>query len=395
MSTNKQLQLKLSDSGIICFSGTDWWYHNRGLFCPQVMRRLAKSHKVLYINSLGMRLPSLKKDRHAIKKILRKLKSISHLLTKVENKMYVFSPVSIPLLGSYLGTKLNVFFVYLQVKLAALLLGIKEPIVYIGCPTALGIIKKLRKKCVIYERSDLYEAMPGTNKSYVAYLDDELTRSADLVLYMNRMFWSNSVSKNDNSLLIGHGVDFALFANAENSNQTPEDIAKIHRPIIGWFGDMSDKTSDLALVEYAAKRLPDMSFVFVGPISADVSRLRQYTNIYFLGPKPYEQVPLYGKEFDVAIMPWNKSKWIKFCSPVKTKEYLALGKPIVSIDYPELKSYHDVVYVSLDYDQFVDNIRKGVKENDPHLKIRRQEKVRNETWDNKAKLIMNFIEQNL
>jgi len=395
MSVSKEQKSELSVAGIVCFSGTDWWYHNRGLFCPQIMRRLARDHKVLYVNSLGMRLPSLNKDRHAVKKILRKLRSISRFLKKVDNRMYVFSPVSIPLLGSRLGRKLSIFLVYLQVKLAATLLGLREPIVYIGCPTALGVVKKLKKKYVIYERSDLYEEMPGANKSYIAYLDDELTCSADLVLYMNRALWTDGVRKNANSSLIGHGVDFEQFANAEQTEYVPEDIAKIPRPIIGWFGDMSDKTSDLALVEYAAKRLPDMSFVFVGPISADVSRLRQYTNVYFLGPKPYEQVPFYGKEFDVAIMPWNRNKWIEFCSPVKTKEYLALGKPIVSIDYPELKSYHDVVYVSTDYDQFVGNIRKGLKENNPHLKISRQEKVRNETWDNKVKLIMNFIEQNL
>jgi glycosyltransferase involved in cell wall biosynthesis len=389
------LQKSMKNLNIICFSGTDWWYHNRGLFCPQVMRRLAKERKVLYVNSLGMRLPSLKKDRHAVKKILRKLVSMSRFLKKVENRMYVFSPLSIPLLGSCLGRRLSAFLVGLQVKLAAILLGLKEPIVYIGCPTALGVIKKLKKKYVIYERSDLYEEMPGTNKLYIAHLDDELTRLADLVLYMNKRFWSDGVSKNANSLLIGHGVDFDLFVNAENYGRIPEDIARVPRPIIGWFGDMSDKTSDIALLAYAVKKLPDLSFVCVGPISTDVSRLRQCANVYFLGPKPYEQVPFYGKEFDVVIMPWNRNKWMNYSSPVKTKEYLALGKPIVSIDYPELELYHDVVYVSLDYDQFVGNIRKGIKENDPHLKIRRREKVRNETWDNKVKVIMDFIEQKL
>ena len=146
MSVSKEHQSKLSDAGIVCFSGTDWWYHNRGLFCPQVMRRLAKDHKVLYVNSLGIRLPSLKRDGHAIKKILRKLRSISRFLKKVDNTMYVFSPVSIPLLGSRVGRKLNIILVRLQVKLATTLLGLRDPIVYIGCPTALGVVKKMKKK---------------------------------------------------------------------------------------------------------------------------------------------------------------------------------------------------------------------------------------------------------
>jgi hypothetical protein len=178
-SSGKQLRLELTDGGIICFSGADWWYHNRGLFCPQIMRRLGREYKVLYVNSLGMRFPSLKKDRHALKKILRKLRSISRYLKKVDDKMYVFSPVSIPLLNSRLGRKLNTLLVYLQVKLVAMLLGLREPIVYVGCPTALGVVRRLKRKYLIYERSDLYEEMPGANKSYVAHLDNELTCISD------------------------------------------------------------------------------------------------------------------------------------------------------------------------------------------------------------------------
>jgi hypothetical protein len=84
-------RVKREKPSIVCFAGCDWWYHNRGLFCPQVMKRLAKDYKVLFINSLGMRIPSLKNDRHALNKIGRKLRSIVRFLRKTENGMYVFS----------------------------------------------------------------------------------------------------------------------------------------------------------------------------------------------------------------------------------------------------------------------------------------------------------------
>ena len=138
-----------------------------------------------------------------------------------------------------------------------------------------------------------------------------------------------------------------------------------------------------------------MSFVLVGPISSNVSNLRKYNNIYFLGPKPYEQIPHYGKMFDVAIMPWKKNRWIELCNPVKTKEYLALGKPIVSIDYPELKPYKDIVYSVSNHDQFIDAVRKALDESDPQLKQKRRERVRHETWDNKVRQITEFIGRGL
>ena len=46
--------------GVICFGGEDWWNHNRGHYDMQMMRELGSMAPVLYVNSIGMRLPALK-----------------------------------------------------------------------------------------------------------------------------------------------------------------------------------------------------------------------------------------------------------------------------------------------------------------------------------------------
>ncbi len=384
--------MKNKKPDIICFAGCDWWFHNRGLFCPQIMMRLKKQYSVLFVNNLGMRIPSLKKDKNALNKIFRKLKSMLRFLRKVDESMYVVSPVSLPLFGSTLGRKLNTFFVTMQIKIIMMLKGIHAPVFYIGCPPALEVARKLNYQFLIYERTDLFEEMPGTNKAYIASLDKELMQKANLVLYVNKAMWEEGKKINDNSLLLGHGVDYEFFANALDSEQRPEDIVSIRKPIVGFFGDVSDKTSDIALLEFVAKKMPDISLVFVGAVSADVSSLRMLKNVHFLGKKSYDQIPLYGKEFDICIMPWNQNKWIQYCNPVKMKEYLALGKPIVSMYYPEIEPYRDVVYVARDYDSFVLCIQGALEEKDPEKKNQRQIKVRQETWDNKARQVANFID---
>lgn len=380
---------------IICFAGCDWWYHNRGLFCPQVMTRLAQQYKVLFVNSLGMRTPSLKKDKHALKRILCKLKSIARYLRRSDNGMYIFTPISLPFFKSSIVGPIITFLVLLQIKMVMILLSLREPIFYVGCPPAWEIVKRLRHRYLIYECTDIFEEMPGVNKSYITALDDVLTRTADLVLYVNTTLWQEGSKKNPNSLLLGHGVDFESFAHAEESKYIPEDMAAIPKPIIGFFGDISNKTLDMALLEFVADRLPDMSLVLVGPISADVSRLKRLGNVHFLGQKPYDQIPFYGKEFDVAIMPWNRSKWIEFCNPIKIKEYLALGKPVVSTYYPEIEPYSNLVYIASDYDTFVSNIHRAIEDRDPINVERRRKRVQNETWDSKVEQIKVFIERNL
>jgi glycosyltransferase involved in cell wall biosynthesis len=394
MRTNELiLNVKDGRPTIVCFAESDWWYHNRGLFSPVVMSRLAKHYKVLYVNSLGLRVPSLRKDPQAPRRIFRKFLSTMRFLRKTDNGMYVFTPVSLPLFGHTILGPLVVFLLLLQIKLVINLLSFKEPIFYVGCPTAWEVVKKLHPRYLICQRTDILEEMPGVNRSYISSLIDALIKGGDLVLYVNTGLWREGCKKNPNSLLIGHGVDFEQFASAEQSSYVPEDISTIPKPIIGFFGDISDIVCDFALLEHVATRLPNMSLVLVGPTSSDVSRLKMHKNIFLLGQKPYKEIQHYGKVFDVAIMPWKQNKWVEYCDPVKTKEYLALGKPVVSVDYPELRSYHDIVYASSSYDQFVEDIRKAVKEDDPELKRKRQERVRNQTWDSKVKKIVEFIEE--
>jgi hypothetical protein len=380
---------------IVCFAGCDWWYHNRGLFVSQVMPRLARHTKVLFINSLGMRVPSLKNDRFALHKIFRKIRSFTRFLRKdPKSGMYVMSPVTLPLWGNKLGRLFNTYSIMLQVKLAMLILRIKNPIYYIGCPPALEVVRKLgQKRFMVYERTDLFEAMLGVDKTYIHYLDDELVRLSDLVLYVDIAMYNEGVKNNPNSLLTGHGVDFSFFAEADKSDYIPADIANIPRPIIGYYGDIFDKVFDFDLFERLATSLPDMSFVLIGPLSSNVDRMKKYKNVYLLGQKPYEEIPHYAKVFNVSILPRKKNKWVLHSYPVKIKEYLALGNPFVSVDIPAVRLFSDVTYIAGDYDDFVSKVRQAAKDKDLQNRQKRKESVRNETWDSKVKLILDFIDK--
>jgi hypothetical protein len=386
--TNRLKQI----SPIVCFAGCDWWYHNRGLFVPQVMTRLAKRTKVLFVNSLGMRVPSLQKDRLALHKIVRKIRSFARFLRKDSTSgMYILSPVSLPLWGSTLGRVVNAYSILVQVKLAMLILRIRNPIFYVGCPPAWEVIKRIHYHYLVYERTDLFEEMPEVDKPYITFLDNDLMRLSNLVLYVDAAMYNDGVKQNPHSLLIGHGVDFYFFADAEKSDYIPEDVARIPKPIIGYFGDICDKTFDFDLLQHLAANLPDMSFVLIGPLSSDVECLRKFKNIYILGQKAYEDIPHYGKVFDVSILPWKKNKWVIHSYPVKIKEYLALGNPFVSVDIPAVRPFSNVTYVACDYDDCVSKVRRAAKDKDPQNRQKRKESVRNETWDSKVEQILDFI----
>ena len=107
-----------------------------------------------------------------------------------------------------------------------------------------------------------------------------------------------------------------------------------------------------------------------------------------LGQRPYEQIPHYGKCFDVAIMPWNQNRWIQACNPIKLKEYLALGKPIVSTPFNELNNYLDVIYVAKTPEEFADCVRKALESDNVQQIAARKKKVEKASWDSKAELAL-------
>jgi glycosyltransferase involved in cell wall biosynthesis len=133
-----------------------------------------------------------------------------------------------------------------------------------------------------------------------------------------------------------------------------------------------------------------MTFVLIGTASVDCSGIAQ-ANVHLLGQRPYEQIPAYGHCFDVAIMPWRQNRWIDACNPVKLKEYLALGKPIVSTPFAELDHYDDLVYRAHTAQEFADMIRRAIAEDCPEKRARRRERVRTATWDRKAEAVMNEL----
>ena len=135
------------------------------------------------------------------------------------------------------------------------------------------------------------------------------------------------------------------------------------------------------LIEATASALPEISFVFVGRVITDISSLRKFPNVYFVGQKPYEEVPQYGARFDVAIMPWQQNRWIYYCNPIKLKEYLALGLPIVTTEFPEAIHYRDVMYVARSRDEFNNGIREAVRGRPVGTVESRRARVAGDTWE--------------
>jgi glycosyltransferase involved in cell wall biosynthesis len=368
--------------GIICLGGEDWWYHNRGHFDFQVMRRLARAWPVLFVNSLGVRMPTVGSNAHDRKlftsRIARKLKSFGRGLVKVENQFSVLSPLSVP---GGMGQRLTSWATGPQILLAARSLGMRRPLVWVHCPAGLSCLDALDPAAVVLQRTDRFEAFPEGNGAIIGAQIAELKRRADLVVYCNPQLQEEERGTVRRSVLIDHGVDLDRFVSAGDARQEPADIAALPRPRIGFVGGIDAHTFDPDLFRGIAKALPDKTFVLVGGCSLPPDWCT-LPNVHQLGRRPYEQIADYMAAMDALIMPWNGSDWIKACNPIKLKEYLAVGRPVVSTPFPALMPWKSGVVVADSVGTFATALTHLLDER--HDSSGQRRLVARETWDTKV-----------
>lgn len=379
----------------LCFGGGDWWYHNRGHIDMQLMRRFARMGTTLYVNAIVMQKPNLKKNIGGGKsfshKLIRKTKSILRGLRESGNGFWVYSPISLPVHHVTWLKPINDSIVRHQVLTVMRRLKMHNPAIWVASPAACNIAVKMKNRKIIYQRADRLEEYPNVDVEVIRRYDLELKAKADLTIFVNEHLYEQENGQCKKAIFLDHGVDFDVFATAENNTEIPSDIRDINRPIVGFFGGIDNHTSDIDLVKKVIDLLPEMSFVFIGSSSIDCRELLSKKNVLMLGQKPYEQIPHYGKYFDVAIMPWRQNRWIEVCNPIKLKEYLSLGKPVVSTPFAELQKYLDVVYQAGTPEEFAKCIEKALAEDNPERIAARRKKVETSTWDSKAELVLDEL----
>ena len=384
-----------STGGYVCFSAQDWWYHNHGHSDFQLMRRVAATAPALVVNSITMRMPLPGRSTMFARRIVRKarsmMRSTSRPLADLP-RFTVTTPVFLPFYGSKRLRRLSARLVRSQVERAAARAGIRDPVCLVTIPTAWEVVRRMRYRALVLNRSDKYSAFSEAPQAYIASLEDSLLRHADLVLYVSRSLMAAEASlTGDRAVFLDHGVDLDHFR-PRSANEEPADLRAIPHPRIGFFGGFDDYITDLDLLERVAREIPSAQLVLIGDATCSMTRFSTLPNVHWLGVRPYEDIPRYGSGFDVAIMPWVRNEWIQHCNPIKLKEYLALGLPVVTTDFPEAWTYQRWLAIASDADDFVAKLGLALATGGPGTPAERRQAVASASWDARASQLMGLAE---
>jgi glycosyltransferase involved in cell wall biosynthesis len=323
--------------------GEDWGVHPSST--QHIIKVLVQTRQVIWVNSIGLRKPKL--TRHDVLRVFTKLKSFSlnhQKKSKIQvnnNKQFIIiNPLVIPCANNWLTLTISKFILKWQLNLACKKLTIKDPIIWSSLPTSVDYLELFRDAPSVYYCGDDFNSLAGVDHQFVSKKEKELVAKSNYIFIasetMTKKFPHNK------TVNIPHGVDFSLFS--ERISSTPRDLPK-GKPIAGFYGSISEWLDQDLLVQ-AIKALTHWNFVFIGKINCEINKLQQFPNVFFLGTKDHNELPQYIKNWNVAMLPFLKNKQIQMCNPLKLREYIASGTPIVTTDFNAVNQYRNHLQIA-------------------------------------------------
>lgn len=377
----------------IIYFGNDWSAENR-TSSHHVARWLAKRYDVIYVESPGLRAP--KGTGRDLKKLLSKVGLALRGPRPMPEGLHVQTMLQIPFHGSELVRRANRHLLVQSLRLLLKLRGIERPITWFVVPHMAPVAGQLGERLSVYYCIDDYAALPDVDVQAVTAMDETLTRNANLVFVASDTLLQKKRALNPDTHVSPHGVDYDHFVKAQDpALETPEDIAKLPRPIIGFFG-LIERWIELDLIKYMAEQRPGWTFLMIGRIAVPEADVPRLPNIHYLGRRPYESLPAYGKAFDVAIIPYHLTQQVMNSNPIKLREYLAMGKPIVSVSVPEIDKFSDHVAIARTREEYLAKVDEAVAQGLSPERVKRQtEHASTMTWDANLRKVIAVVEDRL
>ena len=278
-----------------------------------------------------------------------------------------------------------------------ILKNIKNPWVYMNYTVNMYLLKYFKEYRLIFDHVDKLEIHTFYTNKMVKEQQKSL-KIAKVVTATSDFLRDEIISIRKDTLLIPNAVfpeDFIL----DNNAPVPSDLLKIieqNKPIVGYYGIFSEWKIDYDLIQFAAKKLPEINFVMIGPDydhTLNNNEWDKYTNIYFFGKKKYSELPFYAHHFDVAILPFIVNEVTNAISPVKLFEYFAMKLPVVSTNISESKKYQTVM-IANNHEEFVTQIRKALLlKNNSDYQASLQKEVALNTWDYRCEKILDKMNE--
>jgi glycosyltransferase involved in cell wall biosynthesis len=383
--------MTLAGRDIVCVGFSDW---NADVLTTQhhLIRRVAAHNRVLFVESLGLRRPQLAGGD--LRRMARRLGRGLAPLREVDG-LHVLSPLVLPLHSSDSVRRLNAQLLPRTVGRAVHRLGLHNLVLWSFVPQAEVLLEPLSPSRVLYYVTDDHAAKPGIDAASFRAAEDRFARRADVILASAPELVKRMRTLNDNVHYAPAVTDARRFASALEPGPVDDALESLPRPRVLFVGAILAATIDIDLVVGLADLRPDWSFAFVGPVGqgdprTNIDALREKPNVHLLGSRPNERLPELLRGADATIIPYRVDHQMRSVFPMKTYEYLAAGRPVVSTPLQTLTDLPDVILAST-AEQFAQSLTEAIDNDTPQVRAERSARAQSHSWESRLEQIAGLL----
>lgn len=333
----------------------------------QMHQQLATSlvdagHRVLFIENTGVRAPRKGDLGRIWNRLSNWFKSTSGF-NDVRDHLTLLFPLVLPMPYSRVALFFNRHLLSGRISNWMKVNRFHNPIVvsFLPTPLALAIANDLDRSLLIYYcANDMSAGSKGAAR--LRQHEEVFMTRADAVFCISSVLMERARKLNKHVSFFPPGVDHDRFTSALQSKTVAQDLTPLRHPVVGYVGAIGP-VFDQALLVNAARQLPDLDFVLVGPICTPVEILAACPNIHLFGARAHELIPHYLNGFSVGLIPYVRNTFTDAVYCCKLNEYLAMGLPVVATGIREVREFNDrhggVIDIANDVTELVTAIRRN------------------------------------
>lgn len=247
--------------------------------------------------------------------------------------------------------------------------------------------------CLVYRMADIASGFPGFTPA-AARVEEDLATRADLVFCSSLGLLDHARNLGARHVrLLPNGVNFALFSKPISAR--PPEYREITGPVAVYAGAI-DAWLDETLLRSAARALPEVTFVLIGPGRRGRSICRGLSNLISIGPRPYESLPAYLQHADAGLIPFDvkaHGALIEYVRPLKLFEYFAAGIPVVAPAWKEIEALESPARLAGNAEQFAANLKEAIANPDDPEVLR--DYARGCDWEKVVDLLLESVESEI
>ncbi len=321
--------------GLVVFSD-DWGRHPSS--CQHLIRELLPRYRVWWFNTVGTRPPRLDllTMRRGMEKLAGWSKPSANASVDPGANPTVVDPMMWPSFGSRSGRLLNRYLLGRAIRRA-----VPAPPSAIGVttlPIVADLIGRVPLARWIYYCVDDLAEWPGLDRSTLIDMERRLVEKVDAIAAVSERLVERMAEMGREATLLTHGVDRWLWSKAEG--RVPAELEAHEDPWIVFWG-VVDRRLDTSWIEALASSLDRGTILLIGPPNNPDPALERLDRVVQTGPLPFECLPAVAARAAGLIMPYADMEVTRAIQPLKLKEYLATGRPVIVSDLPACREWKD------------------------------------------------------